>query len=213
MNWSERYASESSWSCVFCGGPNHRLKTSSTFENSDEEGRFNRSTISTSPLMYPESAKNYQDKWRRRVKLPWSTRLLTEQESSGNGYNLSQEGRLVAAPAQDPDRERRVRTENRCPMCKKTFSPTDQAVRFTGPHQAVQSDHFPFHEDCMSDTTTFCPHMMGYEDEFKAFQAGGSSENFERGDYKTLRANADKQSQDMNLWYEVDLDKKPAEEQ
>jgi len=120
------------------------------------------------------------------------------------GSNLNEEGKLVAAPAPDPVRDRTVRTENRCPMCLRQHTNSDDVVRYTGPHSIVESDHFPFHEHCMRNTTLHCPHMMQYHPEFKTFAMGEETPNFERGKYGDLRINAERQSRWMRE-AEIDL--------
>ena len=200
MNWSTRYASEKNpWPCGFCGGSNHSLKTARdwTPENADDEGP-GRPSVPAGTLLQPIGT-NAQENWqkRRRYTIPWNSQLLPPGNPGGS--NVDEQGRLVAAPAPHPDREARVKTESRCPNCKSQHKDDDHVVRFTGPHQSVESDHFPFHEGCMRTTTLMCPHMMDYGPEYQRFMSGESTPNFERGSYGELRANAIEQSQRMGF--------------
>ena len=188
MNWNARYTLTKT--CSFCNGPSHLLKTARnwTEENAWDEDT-QRPSMPTGPLFEPVG-EHGQDNWRIRVPIP------------GNSYphpdTIDSEGRLRGAPAPHPERDALVKTENRCPMCMKKHNDSDNVVRFTGMHGSVDSDHYPFHEKCMRNTTLFCPHMMEYGDDFKRFVGGETGLDFERGSYGDLRVNADKQTSEKD---------------
>ena len=192
MNWSTRYASGKIPShCIFCKGSSHFLKNAKdwTEENSAQIG-LPRPSVATDPLLAP-NAEDAQDNWRKRVIIPWSTKPLGIKTITDEGSAITEQvtpesgNRLNAAPAPIPEREEQVRTHSKCAMCGDQFKPNDLTVRFQGYHGTVESDHYPMHPECMRQTVSFCPHMMGYKDDFSKLQSG-KSKFFSRGAYSDL---------------------------
>jgi len=179
MNWSIRYAS-SKRPCLFCGGANHWLHSATkewTEENAGDIG-LPRPSVATEPLLSPFGA-NAQNNWRKRVVIPWSARATWPDKPVELGTTLK------SAPAPHPEREQAVREEGRCAMCGDTFTDNEPAIRFTGWHDQVQSDHYPMHPECMRQTVIFCPHMKELGNDFSQLQSG-KSKFFSRGAFKDL---------------------------
>lgn len=199
MNWSIRYANKDIPShCMFCHGINHMFRSSArewNNETADQTG-LPRPSVPTIPLVKPVSP-DAQERWRERVVVPWNSSPLFDGKDPSLGTTLD------GAPAPIFKNEAKVQTENRCAMCGEQFNGSDQAVRFNGEHANVVSDHYPMHERCMDITTRFCPHMMGYAEDYRS-----GTGPFERGQYKDLRINADNQSRESYRY-----DRKPVKVQ
>jgi hypothetical protein len=196
MNWSIRYAiSKMPSRCIFCNGINHFNRTAKdwTQENSEQTG-LPRPSVATEPLFSPvgENAKN---KWRKRVVIPWSSQPLRVTDNIGTSLVTPESGdKFNAAPAPIFEREQKVRTHGVCAMCGEQFNPNDLAVRFHGFHYTVESDHYPMHPECMRQTVAYCPHMMGYKEDYNKLQSGGSK-FFSKGTFKDLSKKSEGQTE------------------
>lgn len=187
MNWSIRYAMSKN-RCIFCNGVNHWNHTAKdwTEENSEQTG-LPRPSVATEPLIAP-FGPNAQNNWRKRVNIPWNSQPLRVVDADKGVTSLvtpESGDRFNAAPAPIPEKEEMVRTHGLCAMCGEQFKPNDLTVRFHGFHDAVESDHYPMHQECMRQTVAFCPHMKEYGKDFSQLQSG-KSKFFSRGTFKDM---------------------------